>query len=189
MHMSGRVVADKELLAFYISNISLIPPSFHPSFIPFFLPPFPPFPRISLLPFLPLLPPFPWSPPHTHYIPPGAINSGMMTEGDEIVSTYHRHIEYGYPTPTVERNDSLDEALPFLQSQDVWSRGRFGSWKYEVANQDHSCMIGVEAVDNMLFGAKEITLFHPDIANARGKKNMEIKYGAGKAAAGGESKA
>ena len=63
-----------------------------------------------------------------------------------------------------------------LREKDIWSRGRFGSYKYEVANQDHSCMIGVEAVDNMLFGTKEFTLMHPSLANERGKKNMDLKY-------------
>ena len=62
-----------------------------------------------------------------------------------------------------------------LRAKDVWSRGRFGSWKYEVANQDHSTMLGVEAVDNLLFGAKEVTLFHPGIANARGGKNEDLR--------------
>jgi hypothetical protein len=42
-------------------------------------------------------------------------------------------------------------------------RGRFGSYKYEVGNQDHSCMLGVEAADNILYGAKEFTLFHPSL--------------------------
>lgn len=45
----------------------------------------------------------------------------------------------------------------------IWSRGRFGSYKYEVGNQDHSCMLGVEAADNILYGAKEFTLFHPSL--------------------------
>ena len=48
------------------------------------------------------------------------------------------------------------------------------SLQYEVANQDHSLMLGVEAVDNILFGAKELTLHHPDIVNA--KKNTELRY-------------
>ncbi len=36
----------------------------------------------------------------------------------------------------------------------IWSRGRFGSYKYEVGNQDHSLMLGVECADNVLFGSK-----------------------------------
>ena len=63
-----------------------------------------------------------------------------------------------------------------LKEKNIWSRGRFGSYKYEVANQDHSCMIGVEAVDNMLFGAKEFTLHHPALTNEGGKKNREIQF-------------
>lgn len=48
--------------------------------------------------------------------------------------------------------------------------------QYEVANQDHSMMLGVEAVDNILFGSKEITLNFPDIVNA--KKNFELQLNA-----------
>jgi len=106
----------------------------------------------------------------------GAINTKMISPDTEIVSIYHRRLEHGYPTPSIQRDGALDEALPFLRSKDVWSRGRFGSYKYEVANQDHSCMIGVEAVDNMMFGAKEFTLFHCSQANARGKKNKDLVY-------------
>lgn len=46
--------------------------------------------------------------------------------------------------------------------------------QYEVANQDHSLMLGVEAVDNILYGSKELTLAYPDIVNA--KKNTELLY-------------
>lgn len=46
--------------------------------------------------------------------------------------------------------------------------------QYEVANQDHSLMLGVECADNILFGTKELTLAFPDIVNA--KKNTELLY-------------
>ncbi len=46
--------------------------------------------------------------------------------------------------------------------------------QYEVANQDHSLMLGVESVDNILYGTKELTLAYPDIVNA--KKNSELLY-------------
>lgn len=34
-------------------------------------------------------------------------------------------------------------------------------WKYEVSNQDHSLMQGVEAVDHILTGAEEVTYRQP----------------------------
>ena len=75
------------------------------------------------------------------------------------------------------RRERRGASIPARRSEkDVWSRGRFGSYKYEVANQDHSCMIGVEAVDNIMFGTKEFTLLHPSLANERGKKNLELKF-------------
>jgi hypothetical protein len=106
----------------------------------------------------------------------GAINVTLCSPNSEIVSIYHRRLEHGYPTPHLERDGTLSKALPMLRKHDIWSRGRFGSYKYEVANQDHSCMIGVEAADNMLFGTKEFTLDHPSLANEGGKKNTELKY-------------
>ena len=39
----------------------------------------------------------------------GCIRSGLLAEGAEIVSLYHRRIEYGYPTPTLERDASVAE--------------------------------------------------------------------------------
>lgn len=86
----------------------------------------------------------------------------------------HCRLEHGYPTPSVGRDEVLTQALPWLKEQGIWSRGRFGAYKYEVANQDHSLMLGVEAADNMLYGSKELTLTHPNIVNA--KKNTEMLY-------------
>lgn len=71
----------------------------------------------------------------------GLINTSLLEPEDEIVSTYVRRFEHGYPTPIVERNDALAEALPYLRSKDILSRGRFGAWKYEVGNQDHRCVV------------------------------------------------
>lgn len=101
----------------------------------------------------------------------GLVNTGMLQPHDEIVSTYNRAFDHGYPTPTLEREGVLKQLLPKLQEKDIWSRGRFGSWRYEVGNQDHSFMLGVEAVDNIVNGAVELTLNYPDFVN--GRKNEE----------------
>lgn len=85
-----------------------------------------------------------------------------------------RRLEHGYPTPSVGRDEVLGAALPWLRAQGIWSRGRFGAYKYEVANQDHSVAQGVEAADNILFGACELTVTHPSIVNAR--KNTDTRF-------------
>ena len=97
----------------------------------------------------------------------GLINTNMLKPDDEVVSTYHRRFDHGYPTPTLEREGVLKELLPKLQDMDIYSRGRFGSWRYEVGNQDHSFMLGVEAADHIVNGAVELTLNYPDFVNSR----------------------
>lgn len=104
----------------------------------------------------------------------GAVATKLIGPSSEIVSIYHKRLEHGYPTPSLGRDAALAKALPWLHERHVWSRGRFGSYKYEVANQDHSLMLGVEAVDNMLFGTTELTLNHPNIVNS--KKNAMPQY-------------
>ncbi|KAJ5035457.1 uncharacterized protein L3040_007924 [Drepanopeziza brunnea f. sp. 'multigermtubi'] len=105
----------------------------------------------------------------------GLINTGMLKSDDEIISTYQRRFDHGYPTPSLERDGVLKELLPKLQAMDIYSRGRFGSWKYEVGNQDQSFMLGVEAVDHIVHGAVELTLNYPDLVN--GRKNDERRLG------------
>lgn len=108
----------------------------------------------------------------------GLVNTDMLKPEDEIVSTYHRCFEHGYPTPTLEREGVLKELLPALQTKDIWSRGRFGSWRYEVGNQDHSFMLGVEAVDNIVNGSVELTLNYPDFVNGRQNTERRLVEGA-----------
>ncbi|KAL9622408.1 MAG: hypothetical protein Q9160_003252 [Pyrenula sp. 1 TL-2023] len=107
----------------------------------------------------------------------GLINTEMIQPNDEIVSTYHRCFDHGYPTPSLEREGVLKKLLPALQDKGIHSRGRFGSWRYEVGNQDHSFMLGVEAVDNIVNGAAELTLNYPDFVNMRANTERRLKEG------------
>jgi protoporphyrinogen oxidase len=108
----------------------------------------------------------------------GLVNTAMLSPDDEIVSTYHRRFDHGYPTPTLEREGVLIKLLPALQDQGIYSRGRFGSWRYEVGNQDHSFMLGVEAADNIVNGATELTLNYPDFVNGRANNERRLLEGA-----------
>lgn len=96
----------------------------------------------------------------------GCIASNLLTPEDEIVSKWHTRLEKGYPTPFVGRNDLLQQVQPHLEGKDIFSRGRFGGWKYEVANQDHSMLQGVECVEKILGLGEEITYFQPSVVNA-----------------------
>jgi protoporphyrinogen oxidase len=107
----------------------------------------------------------------------GLVNTGMLKETDEIVSTYHRRFDHGYPTPSLEREGVLKVLLPKLQEKGIYSRGRFGSWRYEVGNQDHSFMLGVEAADNIVNGAAELTLNYPDFVNSRQNTERRLVEG------------
>lgn len=108
----------------------------------------------------------------------GLVATEMLRPTDEIVSTYHRRFDHGYPTPTLERESVLKVLLPKLQEKDIYSRGRFGSWRYEVGNQDHSFMLGVEAADNIVNGAPELTLNYPDFVNGRVNHERRLVDGA-----------
>ena len=108
----------------------------------------------------------------------GLISTEMLNAGDEIVSTYHRRFDHGYPTPSLEREGVLKELLPKLLDLGIYSRGRFGSWRYEVGNQDHSFMLGVEAADNIVNGAAELTLNYPDFVNGRVNHERRLIDGA-----------
>jgi protoporphyrinogen oxidase len=90
----------------------------------------------------------------------GLINAGMILPEDRqnIVSRWLIDIPYSYPVPTLERDAALAVVQPFLESKGIYSRGRFGAWKYEVGNMDHSFMQGVEVVERILLGLKERTI-------------------------------
>ena len=90
----------------------------------------------------------------------GLIASGLITEDEraDIVSTWHYYAPYSYPVPSVDRDAALSEIIPWLESRGIHSRGRFGMWKYEVANTDHTLMQGVELVNRLVLGEPETTI-------------------------------
>jgi protoporphyrinogen oxidase len=90
----------------------------------------------------------------------GLENAGLLQPGerDDIVSTWVYDAAYAYPTPTIDRDDALSVVIPWLESRGISSRGRFGMWKYEVANTDHSIMQGVEWANRILLGESETTV-------------------------------
>lgn len=88
----------------------------------------------------------------------GFVDCGFVA-ADDVVSLWHRRLEHGYPTPWLGRDEVLHPIDEALRGLDIYSRGRFGAWKYEVSNQDHSLMQGVEVVDLLLHGTAERTYY------------------------------
>jgi protoporphyrinogen oxidase len=90
----------------------------------------------------------------------GLVNCGLVQpeEKRDIVSLWHFHADYSYPVPTLHRDEALKTIIPYLETFDVYSRGRFGIWKYEVSNTDHTLMQGVELVNRLLLGEDETSI-------------------------------
>ena len=91
----------------------------------------------------------------------GLIRAKMLEESDRerVVSRYHRIVGYSYPIPTLGRDAALDVLQPALLGKGIYSRGRFGAWRYEIGNMDNSVMMGVETANNIVAGDEEM-VFH-----------------------------
>lgn len=87
----------------------------------------------------------------------GLINSKLLKEEDRslIVSTSLIDIPYSFPVPFLGRDPIIKNIQSYLSGRDIYSRGRFGGWKYEVGNMDHSVMQGMEIVDKLLLDKDE----------------------------------
>jgi len=87
----------------------------------------------------------------------GLIRARVLEKEDQqrVLSRYHRFVGYSYPIPTLGRDQALAALQPALLEKGIYSRGRFGAWKYEIGNMDHSVMMGVEAVNHIVAGEKE----------------------------------
>jgi hypothetical protein len=97
----------------------------------------------------------------------GLLATRLIERREDIISTWKYRAGYGYPTPGLKRDKALKEILPFFENKNVYPRGRFGLWKYEVSNQDHSFMQGVELVERLINSGEEITAQNPNLANSK----------------------
>ena len=90
----------------------------------------------------------------------GLINAGLLKEKTARTSSIP-----GCFTPSTAIRRRRSSATRFSgrrsrtsNSTDIYSRGRFGMWKYEVSNTDHTLMQGVELVNRLLLGEPEATI-------------------------------
>ncbi|MDP9226989.1 MAG: amine oxidase, partial [Actinomycetota bacterium] len=71
--------------------------------------------------------------------------AGVVEDHPQVASMHVIDSEYAYPVPTLKRDDALRIIQPWLMERNIYSRGRFGSWKYEIGNMDHSVKMGLDA--------------------------------------------
>eukprot|EP00698_Gefionella_okellyi_P007004 TRINITY_DN1703_c0_g1_i1.p1 TRINITY_DN1703_c0_g1~~TRINITY_DN1703_c0_g1_i1.p1 ORF type:complete len:482 (-),score=104.18 TRINITY_DN1703_c0_g1_i1:670-2079(-) len=96
----------------------------------------------------------------------GLKNVKMIDDSTVIATKWHCRLDHGYPTPFYGRDPIVHDIDRQLKPLGIWTRGRFGGWKYEVSNQDHSFMQGVEAVDAVVEGREELTFYKADLVNS-----------------------
>ena len=67
-------------------------------------------------------------------------------------------VEYAYPVPddTCGRDRALEVIQPWLAAHEIYSRGRFGSWRApEIGNMDHAVKMEIDAARRVLEGSAE----------------------------------
>ncbi|MEA2060121.1 MAG: hypothetical protein U9P10_06330 [Thermodesulfobacteriota bacterium] len=96
----------------------------------------------------------------------GALNTKLIKGKGQISHTWYKRMEKGYPTPSRHRNQNLFPLLIAFEKHGIYSRVRFGAWRYEVGNMDHSFIQGVESANKAIYKGEELTLWYPDVANS-----------------------
>lgn len=95
----------------------------------------------------------------------GLIATRLIASRSDVANVWVHTARHGYPTPFLGRDHLVHPILAELEKVNIYSRGRFGGWKYEVSNQDHSLMQGVELVNRLAFGTPEVTYWFPSVVN------------------------
>ncbi len=80
---------------------------------------------------------------------------GLVPDGTPIASVHTIDDAYAYPIPTRDRDKALSVIQPWLLERNIYSRGRFGSWRYEIGNMDHAAKMGIDAALHILEGRPE----------------------------------
>jgi UDP-galactopyranose mutase len=85
----------------------------------------------------------------------GLRRSGVVAGRPAIASVHVEEIEYAYPVPTLGRDAALAAIHPWLMERGIFSRGRFGSWRYEIGNMDHAVKMGIDIARRLVRGDAE----------------------------------
>lgn len=87
------------------------------------------------------------------------LDAGVLSEYDRerVADKFETVLEYAYPVPSLARDAALRTIQPFLEESGIFSRGRFGGWKYEAGDMDASIMQGVEWAERMILDRNEQT--------------------------------
>lgn len=80
---------------------------------------------------------------------------GLVPENAERVSGHVELIPYAYPVPTTGRDAALALIQPWLERHSIYSRGRFGTWRYEIGNMDHAVTMGQDIARRLVHGTTE----------------------------------
>jgi protoporphyrinogen oxidase len=81
--------------------------------------------------------------------------AGVVAGLPPLASVHVEDIPYAYPVPTLERDDALAVIQPWLAQRDVFSRGRFGAWRYEIGNMDHAVKMGIDVARRLVLDEPE----------------------------------
>jgi protoporphyrinogen oxidase len=84
------------------------------------------------------------------------LRAAGVVEGRPPVASIHvEDIDYAYPVPTRGRDEALGVIQPWLEERSIFSRGRFGAWKYEIGNMDHAVKMGIDIATRLVRGEPE----------------------------------
>ncbi len=101
----------------------------------------------------------PWRPLEAEGLADRVVDSlrsvGLVSADTPIVSQHVHHIPYAYPVPTLGRDGALAVIQPWLMRHGIYARGRFGAWRYELGNMDHSVKMGVDVARHLVAQAPE----------------------------------
>jgi hypothetical protein len=81
--------------------------------------------------------------------------AGVVEGTPRVASATVVDIEYAYPVPTLKRDTALRTIQPWLMEHGIYSRGRFGAWRYEMGNMDHAVKMGIDVARLLVGGGAE----------------------------------
>jgi protoporphyrinogen oxidase len=81
--------------------------------------------------------------------------AGVIAGSPEVASLHCEVIPYAYPVPTLGRDDALAVIQPWLERHQIYSRGRFGCWRYEIGNMDHATKMGIDVARALVTAQRE----------------------------------